>query len=1551
MYIGKKEDVFMKKRYFAYLTFIFIVTFFNFLSCEVGLGSSVDTETPSISIDYPPKGNDVFICGEFLLYGKWYDDKGLKSVTVEVSAGNTPIDTVEASFNKNKTWQVNLNKYTPDDTDNYNGYKYADGEYTFRVICVDGAGHSSEDKRTLKIDNSAPVIQLDSPNTFGNTLSPREYGQIVQFTGFFAEQQNKISRMIVDFYDVNGNKLYEGTYKNIKSMSESSPLPVARYYSDENSRTEYADLFNAYKAIIGQDVLDSYESGNSIDIKQIYCSITAFDDAKVYDDPKKNPNGSGEGNKTEIFYRGAGDFGTLVSGDGEIENFSLQDFADYVNKVTTDISAENKAIIDSIELASRSYSTTADVITNVTNEDSTTGENVYLTFAVNPKNNPMTTVGGYIVDLEKAVSDSDNYSSAGYKKTYSGTPYTIQVNLGPDNKYIDTQTVSMYVIDITKYTGALTETMFRGEIGKQNYENGYFELLFTYDTEVKDEFALWGYDVSSIFEKKTNTSDSISKNFSVGTFESGHDYRFYVVGNDVAGSMIVDSSVNGFGFCGATNATAPTISATEGNKLNSVIKKSQFTGEGAVSKSDVLYVSGTISSDEVLTSLSYVLTLTDSKNDKVTRYEDNFDIQTYNSAAPDYSSDFISNYCYTIDAASTPIIYNWRFTSAQVKDIFIPNIGQGDYEVSLVITANNGATSTFQRTFTLDTQAPSSELSEISVAAEDSTSSFYWINPAKSLTVSGLVTDNLSTAKACTNWVKLVALSDADTEVSSTAAGDVYTSDEQSGVNKWSFTVPASQITSTYYGANLYIYSRDAAGNIGQSIIKLVFDTTAPSGKHALDGKNKDIFFRIGSYNNDDISKAENPALWNDDLDTDVGGKYQENTYGNTTTIKFRGNFVEEGSGLNMIYYKVVSSSTEIPYDDLKAQALEFYANYNKATDYTGYFAPLAEGSEKTKRVFYTSVNGVNGNIPLKYIDKNGNIQTSATEYSVTSTNSITDSKGNKKYYANIVSNFESVISGFSTEGINYLILVVEDKVGNASLDSVIAKDSNGNEKIFYNASVNVDTESPILVCSSHNGQQYTNGVSPIIVEGTYTDLPTSKNSGVSKITVEVNGVSSTAELNNGFWSAQIFSSTLSALDENGTYNVNGTITDSAGNSNSATLFTLSYDKSAPSVEIKSPAVLSSVNKLMTLTGSVTYSGSSPKELVLYASTSVPSGDYSDFEIVGTITDESKIYSWSIDDIDTYVLTAVADSPTTAELYFIPVVTDNAGNNNVYDLETSSFKYVNGTNYFKYIVDMNSDRPTVKVTNLTLSGGNYILKYGEDAKIEGTVTDDDSTSTVVVKTFVATTSQISSTTNVTSTTDAATGIVTNKVKVGTSTYDITTFNPSTGEWTFTPADTADGEKTVYFYIADNADSVFYTGKTVTVNAVNYNYEQPYFRYKTSEAVDSSSSLTYKSDATAPSIRNTLVQSYDSSKMENGTATAPGTNFVAGGKDRKYVKFSVTGYDANEIEGIRLTLNYKQLDDGSDAEIKIGEDVPKSPDLSNTSTVPVTEPVCITDKST
>ena len=68
----------MKKLARIFLAVIAITS----MSCEIGLGASVDTEPPSISIDTPEV--DSVIRDKFLIGGSWSDDGSIAELKVKI---------------------------------------------------------------------------------------------------------------------------------------------------------------------------------------------------------------------------------------------------------------------------------------------------------------------------------------------------------------------------------------------------------------------------------------------------------------------------------------------------------------------------------------------------------------------------------------------------------------------------------------------------------------------------------------------------------------------------------------------------------------------------------------------------------------------------------------------------------------------------------------------------------------------------------------------------------------------------------------------------------------------------------------------------------------------------------------------------------------------------------------------------------------------------------------------------------------------------------------------------------------------------------------------------------------------------------------------------------------------------------------------------------------------------------------------------------------------------------------------------------------------------
>lgn len=330
-------------------------------------------------------------------------------------------------------------------------------------------------------------------------------------------------------------------------------------------------------------------------------------------------------------------------------------------------------------------------------------------------------------------------------------------------------------------------------------------------------------------------------------------------------------------------------------------------------------------------------------------------------------------------------------------------------------------------------------------------------------------------------------------------------------------------------------------------------------------------------------------------------------------------------------------------------------------------------------------------------------------------------------------------------------------------------------------------------------------------------------------------------------------------------------IFDKAGNYTDSNVFSLTFDKDPPTVTLNNPADASAADGIQ-INGKIKLSGTANDTNMLDKITGIEySTNDSDWTDASSLMEPiSGSYSFSAANFDT---TKLADG----EYFLRAVAKDTAGNEG----KSKSVKVT---------VSQNTDRPTVKVANITKSGSEYFLKYGTNAQISGSISDDDSTSSAVVKVFKA----------------SGKPIELKDKKIDESKLEgVTTFNPASGEWTFTPDNKDDGPKDVYYYIEDSEGGIFYTGNDSTLN-------QPYFQYKTDDAEDNASNLTYKSDSKSPVISGTLVS--DNGTAFDGTAvsttgTTLSSSYVAGGSKKKTVSFTITATDASGIAGLTADIYY------------------------------------------
>ncbi len=670
---------------------------------------------------------------------------------------------------------------------------------------------------------------------------------------------------------------------------------------------------------------------------------------------------------------------------------------------------------------------------------------------------------------------------------------------------------------------------------------------------------------------------------------------------------------------------------------------------------------------------------------------------TYSASAVTYNDDGSANSTWISDAeadgSESPFQSFASFTDkTEIKSwkaVYTPSASG-----KLVVSGLNGAgtsSSTNAFTITFDTTDP--KISNISLkTSSDSYSVYqpvsgeynYWVNNTSGspkFTLAGIATDNTG----------------VDTVSLTIGSGDgaiSYNLDDTASVSQWSFS--NIDLSSLSGSTSAEVTVTDNAGNTVSETVTINFDTTAPVSLHLLDAKNKDIYFRIGSQDNDVITDS--------DLDKDVGGKYSNGTYGNSTSIKIRGNMTDSGAGLSKIYYKVYSSEPSVSGSSLISDVVN---------GYTGYITPLS--SAQSRRVYYSVASGATS--------FGGDLESSAsdngTSYDI--------------YSKTIDSTFVDTISGF-TVGSNYLVFVGQDNVGNTYLDSFpLGSDADSTSNEY--ASINVDVEGPSITSDVSSQTIYSNGTTingadSYTLTGNVSDLPSGNAAGIDSMYLTVNGTKYPVTLGAEGANSTSWSYTLPAsifANSSGNITVYAVATDLAGEGNESSttsVATICVDRTAPTVTLAAPTDADAetagtqVNGTISLSGTVTDGNTLPDSAVYAVQYSTDKTNWTDVttDLMANFATNGN-YSYTVSGFDTTKLTDETQ-------YYVRVAAKDVAGNIGYSSAVPVY------------VSQDSDRPLVTFTNLTIddmASSNYVwLK--NTTTLMGIATDDDGISSIYYST-------------------------------------------------------------------------------------------------------------------------------------------------------------------------------------------------------------------------
>ncbi len=506
---------------FSFIFGISLSFAFLFTACKenVGLGESVDTESPTLSITYPPSAAQIR--GTFVFAGTCSDDKYVESVKLTIKNTTTKetftANSVELSEDK-KSWSVNVNNYDATNASYYNGWQLPDGKYELSVVAYDNAGHSSDSSsRQFEIDNTAPVFILTGP---GSTTTPKAYGSSFSVAGTIADEHS-ISSMAVTIYD---------SEKNVLASTDTTPYTIQNVSTAGGTNVTVLRM-NAsngrYESIYGQ-------SSGTVNF---YCTVYLEDNTHTYTTPVYTTNYTDEntsaGNKTSAFFLNDDIYNSLLSSNGY--GLSASDLMTILNGnyAASDDSSARAVAIGNGSLTREELSQ----VKTLLSEKFVDTKDYYLAFSLNPEVNPSYTVAGMVLSTAPTAT--------------SGSKATIVCKAGLDQTTFLPNTLKAYIKKFTKVIPSASD-----------YES--FILNPAEDA-----------DAVLVASNADSTESSVeSYNWTIVLPELSADY-YYVIGlsgQDMDGNEFRSDGV--FGFKGALSGTPPVVTITKPSLTQTVFANS-----------------------------------------------------------------------------------------------------------------------------------------------------------------------------------------------------------------------------------------------------------------------------------------------------------------------------------------------------------------------------------------------------------------------------------------------------------------------------------------------------------------------------------------------------------------------------------------------------------------------------------------------------------------------------------------------------------------------------------------------------------------------------------------------------------------------------------------------------------------------------------------------------------------------------------------------------------------------------------------------------------------
>lgn len=1468
------------------LAVVSVVFAYALLSCDVGLGSAVDTQAPTLNVTYPATLSTVR--GQFVFGGTCADDQKVTSVTVralnsELGKSYGPYAATVAD--DAKSWTFSFNKKA-EGKDSYNGWEMPDGKYTLEAVARDASGKSSGTGAiTIDIDNTEPIFILNSPGTT-DIKNPTVSGSSFKITGTIADDHS-IKYMRVNVYENEGGRKGKLRRSIIEENIETSGgTSVALFKKTDPVYTE----------LYGGDIKDA----SSIGTKTFFCEIELEDSAYEYNDFKNNTSGK-TGNISKKVYLYDSVYQKFQSSSGY--GLEAAKIKSIVNETLTEVNGTAASVVRKEFLDSAAQSS--------------------LAFGLNPNANPKYVVQGFDVDSVFEIN----------KTGASSQSISVQVNAGLDGTNVLPKTMCVYVFGpFDSVTEDIVSSIYKdpAEYAKKNAAS----------VAVKEENSSYAGSSLATYTFNIKLPKAISPLKTYIVASSGTDAD----GNDF------DNDGTVFAFRGAQTGAAPTlaISTPTNSAMFNSSKDLSVTGtvsyEGGIDENN-LSLDWEVTITDENDSNKVVKTYSGTRSGCTVNKDGSWSLSIPADDVPAYDADKKNGkvYTYSVKVTATgsnelkAVAERSFHVDSQPPVLSGPEVtktvknAEGSDCVNGKINISGGVDENYRKTFTLTVtdDSGSGVKKEFSYSAGqfneriDTTEFADGANLIITLTAEDKAGNK---SEPSVKTIKIDQSTDFPSITPSNYDAGINSAEgvgvKADGIKNLFGTVSNNKLSGTAFdddGVKTVTVEYREVGTdayISKNVIENGTSTTAPF-TFALPSKEAKYEIKItvtdtegnanGTYAGSPFYigvSSGAPALKVDAQSSDYTKKgdvlsVKPKVTSNVATTLTASYTVKRETVTETTTETVTVATGTITPDDKGNVSLTVPATVKDgdvlaitytATDIFGQSASavhtytIDNTAPVLASAFYSSNDlkpTVNKKDPasswykdeslpfdIKYYD--GGCGVERVEYTftaagVTADKAVTGSGipksvtvDGKKYYQ-----YTAAISGFAV-GTNTLVFTAVDAAGNKSTSTTL--------------NVRCDNVAPSLELVSIDDETAYDGRGKL-VNGTkdvkFIVKATDEASGIAS--VKYGNVEGTAD-QSGQYSFTIKSKSLATMD------VNATATDQAGNTTTTKLFNIILDNVAPVVNITSSLDKDTSTPAVEVNGTIALEGNSNDGS--YALTATPvfwytltkptdpvtstAGWTRIFTGTSDITESSTPTAWKSLPIDTKSAFGTLTDGT--HVYVMAAVTDSAQNTGyspVLDL----------------VVDQNTDRPQIKITSpksLKDMGKTGTTIWQKNTKvIEGRISDDDGIESLEYS------------------------FKDPNDETFDSSIDWIEVTPNGDSWEI---DAKEGENEIYFRVTDTAGTTFTSSKTSGLTA-------PYItdgknKFGTAAAADS---VLYVTVDTIPPVISELK--FDTKGTTATTATYTGLqdvssllNTIVGGKTKKWLKIRAHATDDNGIKSVTVSID-------------------------------------------